>query len=205
MIAHPHISTDDDSFSAQQASDNAFNQKLRQAACGQGQAPKGAKAQIIHLLTSRHSRFAHSAPTSGRLLTCCVFSSQMLGCTRRKKKEHHKIQEGRRIIAFGDELMGNSQIPSLCEGCGACCVHANDNKWIEVTAQDASLIAPEFLQPGDLEPFAMKQKPNGACVCLGDDQRCTIYETRPSICRAVKRGDSICLTSINRRSGTREM
>ena len=62
MVTHPHITADDDGFSAQQASDDTFNQKSRQGACGQRQPPKGPKAQVIHLLTSRHSWFAHSAP-----------------------------------------------------------------------------------------------------------------------------------------------
>ena len=37
MVTHPHITTDDDGFSAQQAPDDTFNQKSRQGACGQRQ------------------------------------------------------------------------------------------------------------------------------------------------------------------------
>jgi hypothetical protein len=64
-----------------------------------------------------------------------------------------------------------AHVPNRCEGCGACCAHPSDGKWIEVTAQDALRISSEFLQEGDREPFAMKQRPNGGCVCLSDDMR----------------------------------
>jgi Fe-S-cluster containining protein len=92
------------------------------------------------------------------------------------------------------------QVPNKCEGCGACCAHKGDDKWVEVTAHDALHIPDQFLQPGDIEPFAMRQTSDGRCICLGDDKRCLIYENRPAICRAVQRGDSICLTSLNARS-----
>ena len=48
------------------------------------------------------------------------------------------------------------RIPENCEGCGLCCSNENDPKWIEVSAQDARRIPGEFLQEGDIEPFAMK-------------------------------------------------
>jgi Fe-S-cluster containining protein len=91
-----------------------------------------------------------------------------------------------------------AHVPNRCEGCGACCAHPSDGKWIEVTAQDALRISSEFLQEGDREPFAMKQRPNGGCVCLSDDNLCVIYESRPTICRTVERGDPICFTSLGR-------
>ena len=62
MVTHPDIATDDDSFRAQQASYDTFNQKCRQSPRWKRQAPQGAKTHIVHLLTSRHSPFAHSAP-----------------------------------------------------------------------------------------------------------------------------------------------
>ena len=94
-----------------------------------------------------------------------------------------------------------NEVPKRCEGCGACCAHPSDRKWIEVTEDDALLISSELLQLGDREPFAMKQRLDGGCICLGDDNRCLIYESRPAICRSVERGDSICLTSLSRIGG----
>ena|GEM_PF-4946659 len=96
------------------------------------------------------------------------------------------------------EKLAQGLIPGRCEGCGACCGHASDTKWIEVTQHDAARIASELLQPGDIEPFAMRQKPSGDCVALGDDKRCLIYDSRPTICRTVERGDGICLEAISK-------
>ena len=87
-------------------------------------------------------------------------------------------------------------LPNKCEGCGACCINTKDFKWIEVTLADAARLDHRFLQEGDVQPFAMKQTADGRCVCLDADNRCSIYENRPTICRTVQMGDSICLTSL---------
>jgi Fe-S-cluster containining protein len=90
------------------------------------------------------------------------------------------------------------QIPESCEGCGLCCINDNDTKWIEVSIEDAKRIPVEFLQEGDTEPFAMKQTTDGRCVCLDDQNRCSIYPLRPTICKVVTRADDVCVTSIKR-------
>ena len=98
-------------------------------------------------------------------------------------------------------LLGGSfmaQIPKACEGCGLCCCNDHDTKWIEVSAEDANRIPIEFLQRGDITPFAMKQTANGRCVCLDDLNRCSIYPLRPTICREVMPGDDLCVVSIKR-------
>ena len=87
MITHPHITADDDGFSAQQASDDTFNQKSRQGACRQRQASKRSKAQIVHLLTSRHSWFAHSAPYIERAAQMLRIPLMKVGLHQKKGPE----------------------------------------------------------------------------------------------------------------------
>jgi Fe-S-cluster containining protein len=87
-------------------------------------------------------------------------------------------------------------LPTKCETCGACCINKFDDKWIEVSNEDALHIDKKHLQYGDIFPFAMKQDEKGRCVCLDKDNRCTIYENRPQICRTVQMGDEICIKSL---------
>ena len=87
-------------------------------------------------------------------------------------------------------------IPAVCKGCGACCINKNDSKWVEVNLLDAINIPEKFLQKGDIERFAMKQTEIGRCICLDNNNNCSIYEDRPSICRVVQKGDSVCLSSL---------
>ena len=90
MITHPHITTDDDGFSAQQASDDTFNQKFRQGACRQRQASKRPKAQIVHLLTSRHSWFAHSARYIERAAQMLRIQFMKVGLHQKKARRRHE-------------------------------------------------------------------------------------------------------------------
>ena len=83
-----------------------------------------------------------------------------------------------------------------CIGCGACC--SRGHQWVEVTVEDAVRLGGEILfTSGDIEPFAMRVKPDGSCVALagkiGKDASCSLYDRRPDICRRVKRGSPICL------------
>ncbi len=87
-------------------------------------------------------------------------------------------------------------VPEKCEGCGSCCINILDNKWIEVTIEDAENISLELLQKGDIREYAMKQDSKGRCICLDTDNRCKIYDTRPSICREVQNGDGVCIQSL---------
>ena len=87
-------------------------------------------------------------------------------------------------------------LPNKCEGCGACCISTSDSKWIEVSLTDAARLDNRFLQEGDVQPFAMKQTSDGRCICLDADNRCSVYDARPTICRTVKMGDSVCLASL---------
>ena len=104
----------------------------------------------------------------------------------------HNQKVGGSIPSAAPNLM---KIPNECKGCGACCIN-KDSKWIEVNLIDSVRIPGEFLQQGDIEPFAMKQTENGRCVCLDKNNNCSIYDIRPTICRTVQKGDSICLNSL---------
>lgn len=89
-------------------------------------------------------------------------------------------------------------IPVDCKGCGACCSHPKDNKWVEVSAEDAKLIDHNLLQPGDILEFAMLQDEQGRCMALTADGICSIYLNRPAICREVQAGSVICVDSLLR-------
>jgi Fe-S-cluster containining protein len=86
-----------------------------------------------------------------------------------------------------------------CETCGACCINNTDPKWIEVTSYDARSIPTDMLQDGDKHPWAMKQDNEGKCIALQSDNRCSIYNSRPTICRKVQRKGPICRASLRRR------
>lgn len=86
-----------------------------------------------------------------------------------------------------------------CVGCGACC--SRDRRWVEVTVEDAvRLDQTTLLDSGDIEPFAMRVKPDGSCVALkgtiGKDASCSLYALRPNICRRVQRGSPLCLYAL---------
>lgn len=87
-------------------------------------------------------------------------------------------------------------LPTKCETCGACCINKFDSKWIEVSKEDALHINKEYLQNGDILDYAMKQDEKGRCVCLDNNNRCSIYENRPKICKTVQMGDEICIKSL---------
>ncbi len=88
-----------------------------------------------------------------------------------------------------------------CQLCGACCANPEDDKWVEVTLEDAKNIPASMLQEGDIQPYAMEQTITGRCVAhvggVGAENYCSIYENRPAICRTVQPGDAICLKLRN--------
>ena len=81
-----------------------------------------------------------------------------------------------------------------CTECAACCCN-KDPKWIEVTEADATQIDPAMLQLGDRERWAMRQHLDGRCIAL-NGKLCSIYPTRPEVCRVVQPGSRICLDSL---------
>jgi len=92
------------------------------------------------------------------------------------------------------EVKQADSIPTSCKmGCSACC-HLE----VEVTPDEASLLA-DIIEAGhpvdkermELQSQRKRQDPswllgvaaNNRCVFLGDSGACSIYESRPSICR----------------------
>jgi Fe-S-cluster containining protein len=91
--------------------------------------------------------------------------------------------------------------PSLCQGCSAGCCHLP----VEVDAGD--LLRMELITPDEAEGslkkaarrleregiiesfrartglFTLRGGRNGRCPFLGGDDRCTIYDRRPAVCR----------------------
>jgi Fe-S-cluster containining protein len=81
------------------------------------------------------------------------------------------------------------------KGCAHCC-----RLWVGITRDEAALLA-ERVKAGTAHPdagrmerqrhwdspmaFVGKPAEATSCVFLGPDQACTVYEDRPSICRAV--------------------
>ena len=75
---------------------------------------------------------------------------------------------------------------SPCTGCGACCRHFRISFYQgELDTQPGGFVPADLTQ--SLTPFlaCMKgtEKGEGRCIALQDDNRCGIYEHRPSPCR----------------------
>jgi Fe-S-cluster containining protein len=85
------------------------------------------------------------------------------------------------------------QVPSSCDGCGACCHMA-----INITREDAQRLGPELTEE-EGGGFFMQRIPicQDADVyrCIALDpatHRCTIYDRRPETCRLFQRGSDWC-------------
>lgn len=91
--------------------------------------------------------------------------------------------------------------PGLCQGCSArCCtlpVEASIDDLVRmglVTADEAhgslKKVAKTLIRTGAVKNyraktglFTLSQRPNGDCLYLDANRRCTIYDTRPRVCR----------------------
>lgn len=62
-----------------------------------------------------------------------------------------------------------------CTACGACC-----KKIGQILETERGLFHPVYQDA--LEAFPYKPREDGSCEMLGEDNRCTVYETRPDIC-----------------------
>jgi Fe-S-cluster containining protein len=82
----------------------------------------------------------------------------------------------------------------VCDGCGACCRTFP----IFVTYDDVEReprIAEEGLRNTSSKKYSLTLFPlpfHEACCFLNGEQQCTIYETRPEICRELAAGSSQC-------------
>lgn len=65
-----------------------------------------------------------------------------------------------------------------CTLCGICC--ATVGKAISSVANDHGVIATE------LKSFPYKYDKSGRCEKLGDDNLCTVYDSRPDVCNVNK-------------------
>jgi Fe-S-cluster containining protein len=87
-----------------------------------------------------------------------------------------------------------SDVGFSCTCCGRCCTKAF-NGHVFLLAPEAKRVSSEFLIPAPdfpysdssgnfyVEGYALRTLPNGDCVFLSPDRRCTRYEDRFSICR----------------------
>jgi len=71
-----------------------------------------------------------------------------------------------------------------CSGCGACCRRAKQTvEQLDIT------------DPNNEFYFPYKWDETGRCEMLTDDNKCSVYETRPTVCNIDK---TISLASINK-------
>ncbi len=86
------------------------------------------------------------------------------------------IRLGAHVDKYAPDLAVDVPCASKLHACKAACCHMI----FSLTAQD--------LQEGGIrwdlyEPYQIARRPDGACVHLGEDFRCTIHERRPAVCR----------------------
>lgn len=82
-----------------------------------------------------------------------------------------------------------------CETCGACCKVG----WM-IPLTDTDTVPKELIYRGN--QMLLRLDPNselgGQCAALKDDNRCSIYDNRPEICRAFKKGSKFCLYALRK-------
>lgn len=80
----------------------------------------------------------------------------------------------------------------VCEGCGKCCCG------LRVRVRPADPVPPYLTRfaptwPGSRVGVYFMQQQKGRCVALDENNRCSIYENRPQICRDFEAGCESCL------------
>jgi Fe-S-cluster containining protein len=92
-----------------------------------------------------------------------------------------------------------------CDGCGACCsaylIFASESDAVREPriADEGRKLADHLATPTwayQIFPLPFHE----TCCFLGEDARCTIYSTRPDVCRAFAAGDDPC-QNARRRAG----
>lgn len=87
--------------------------------------------------------------------------------------------------------------PYECDSCGACCrsfsIFASREDAIrEPRIRNAAMPVPEHLRT-ERECYQLFPLPFlSACSFLGEDARCTIYASRPDVCRGFEAGSDQC-------------
>lgn len=64
-----------------------------------------------------------------------------------------------------------------CTACGECCKHIDKSFPITVNLLKSRGVDESLLE------FPYSYDKTGRCEKLGDDNKCTVYETRPNLCR----------------------
>lgn len=110
-------------------------------------------------------------------------------------------------------ILGNSEMKDsgeqyLCDACGACCrtfpirVSKEDGEREPLIAAHA-LVVPPWERSDEhyyqLHPLAFCS----GCLFLGEDNLCSVYETRPQVCRRFAAGSAQCQEARVRRGLTR--
>jgi len=110
-----------------------------------------------------------------------------------------------KLLVFGraqqtvDEVATNAPKLGCRSGCAWCC-----HQSVEVTIPEAILVAVHLADPADprharvLENAALfrgmsepeRRRTGRPCALLAEDNRCTVYEDRPLMCRAMMAGDA---------------
>ena len=113
------------------------------------------------------------------------------------------MPHGERIDPPGGELNGgldriNQSEDTLlvnydCQACGACCSHKWSWPVLRRDRADAELIPAVMLR----SDYPLMKTIEGRCIALtgrvGESTGCSIYEARPSACRAFTPGSALCL------------
>lgn len=61
-----------------------------------------------------------------------------------------------------------------CTGCGLCC------RYVGKAIENASLMPEPYAS--ELKNFPYKAKKDGSCEMLNEDNKCSVYESRPLLC-----------------------
>ena len=92
-----------------------------------------------------------------------------------------------------------------CEGCGACCrtfpifASEKDAKREPRIAKEG-LLLPEYMRDEAWTYRLFRLPFHEACCFLGKDNRCTIYATRPNVCREFIPGEAQCREARERQN-----
>jgi Fe-S-cluster containining protein len=100
-----------------------------------------------------------------------------------------------------------------CVRCGACCANTNDNRaegfvdYVEVFRRDGLMRRKDLLSiyttRNERGQVHMRLHDDGRCVALdgvlGQSVHCSIYASRPSVCRKVTAGSDECLRARRER------